>query len=133
MCRYSNQAEQVKRVTRTAILGGRTWPNRDKTPAATTGRVAFRLDEMHIGRLVAEYLEGATCRQLAERYEVARSTVIELLKRRRVVVRHPRMSPTDAGSAVEMYRQGMRQIDIAAHLGRSKSVIWHVLQRAGVI
>jgi transposase-like protein len=50
-----------------------------------------------------------------------------------VEVRHPRISKEDKARAVELYRQGGRQIDIAEQLGRSKSVIWHLLRREGLI
>lgn len=70
---------------------------------------------------------------MAAQFGIARSTVIELLKARGVEVRHPRMNPAEQARAVELYRGGMTQKDIASQLGRSPCVIWHVLQRQGVV
>lgn len=39
----------------------------------------------------------------------------------------------EAAQAVEWHQSGMRQIEIAERLGRSKRVVWHILQRAGVL
>jgi transposase len=43
------------------------------------------------------------------------------------------MSAGDVARAVDLYAHGLRKIDIAEQLGRSKSVIWHVLRRAGTM
>lgn len=70
---------------------------------------------------------------MAERFGLARSTVIVLLRERGVAVRHPRVNASDVAQAVEWYEAGVRQIEIAERLGRSKSVVWHLLRRAGVL
>ena len=72
-------------------------------------RVEQRLSEAQLTQLVADYQAGMTSRQLAEHYNLARSTLIALLKERDVTVRHPRISQTDKARAVEPYPQGMRQ------------------------
>ena len=72
-------------------------------------------------------------RQLAERYGLARSTVLALLKERGVGVRYPRFTEADTERAIALYKDGVRQIDIARELGRSKSAVWHVLHRAGLV
>lgn len=76
---------------------------------------------------------GATDGQLADQYDLARSTVIQLLKDHGASVRRPRVSPDETALAVDLHRQGMRQVDIASLLGRSKSMVWHLLRQAGEI
>lgn len=80
--------------------------------------------------MVREYGGGTPGRELAERFGLAQSTVIGLLRDRRASLRHPRVSPTDVAQSVERYRQGLRQIDIVTRFGRHKSSAQHTLRRA---
>jgi DNA-binding transcriptional regulator LsrR (DeoR family) len=95
--------------------------------------VNLRLDEQLVQQLLADYQAGSTGRELAERYGLARSTVIGLLRQHGVAVRYPRVTPDEAAEIVQLYRTGMRQVDIAARFGRDPGNIWHVLKRAGAI
>ena len=93
--------------------------------------MSLRLDEQLVQRLLAGYRAGRTGRELAEQYGLARSTVIDLLRKHGVAVRYPRVTPAEAAEMVRLYRAGMRQVDIAAHFGRDPGNIWHVLKRTG--
>jgi hypothetical protein len=93
--------------------------------------VNLRLNEQMVQQLLADYQAGRSGRALAERYGLARSTVIELLRQHGVAVRYPRVTPAEAAEMVQLYRSGMRQVDIAARFGRDPGNIWHVLKRAG--
>jgi hypothetical protein len=95
--------------------------------------VSFRLDAQLVRQLLADYQTGSTGRQLAERYGLARSTVIGLLRKHGIAVRYPRVTPAEQAEMVALYQSGVRQIDIAARFGRDPGNIWHVLKRAGVI
>ena len=77
-----------------------------------------------------DYQAGRTRQELAEQYGLARSTIIQLLRKHGVAVRYSRVTPAEAAEMVQLYRAGMRQIDIAARLGRDPSSVWHVLRRA---
>jgi hypothetical protein len=68
-------------------------------------RIEQRLSEADLEQLLADYGAGMTGRQLAERYGLA-APLIELLKKRGVTVRHPRISEADKARAVDLYRQG---------------------------
>jgi hypothetical protein len=129
--RYSKEVQQLRATRRLLAVSEKTWPDREPLKVVAGRRVLFRLSDADVEQLIGEYTAGSTGRELAERYDVARSTVIQILKAQGVDVRHPRMSDVDCAQVVELYRRGVRQIDIAAELGRSKSVIWHVLRRAG--
>jgi hypothetical protein len=93
--------------------------------------VNFRLDEQLVQQLLADYQTGSTGRELAERYGLARSTVIGLLRKHGIAVRYPRVAPDEAAEMVRLYRSGMRQVDIATQFRRDPGNIWHVLERAG--
>ena len=78
-----------------------------------------------------EYQAGASGQELAERYGVARSAVIQFLRSRGVAVRRPRLTEEELAEIVALYQEGVRQIDIAEQLGRTKGAIWYALRRAG--
>jgi hypothetical protein len=125
--------QQLRAIKRLLVVSEKDWPEREPTKVVAGRRLLSRLSEQDIEHLVGEYAAGCTGRQLAERYGIARSTVIRLLKNRGVDVRHPRLSEADCAHAVQLYQRGVRQIDIAVELGRDKTVIWHVLRRAGAL
>lgn len=74
-----------------------------------------------------DYKAGRTGRELAEQYGLARSTVIELLRKHGVAVRYPRVTPDEAAEMVRLYQSGVRQVDIAARFERDPGDIWHVV------
>jgi DNA-binding CsgD family transcriptional regulator len=93
--------------------------------------VNFRLDNQLVQQLLVDYEAGCTGRELAERYGLARSTVIGLLRLHGVAVRYSRVTPEEAAEMVRLYRSGVRQVDIAVRFGRDPGNVWHVLKRAG--
>jgi DNA-binding transcriptional regulator LsrR (DeoR family) len=66
--------------------------------------VNLRLDEQLVQQLLADYRAGRTGRQLAERYGLARSTVIGLLRKHGVEIRYPRITPAEQTEMVWLYR-----------------------------
>jgi DNA-binding CsgD family transcriptional regulator len=95
--------------------------------------VRQRLDADVIEQLVDAYLKGATAKQLGERYGLAKSTVLVILRGAGVAVRHRRFSSAEAAQVVELYLAGRPQTEIAQLLGRSPSAVWHALRRAGCV
>lgn len=128
---YSNHLEQMKRTRRCLALSRKSWPARATSQPPVRHRVDARLDHQEIGRLLAEYRAGRSGRELAQKYGLARSTVIELLHKHGVAVRHPRVTASEQAEMADLYHSGVRQVDIAARFGRSKGAVWHVLKRAG--
>lgn len=86
-----------------------------------------------IAQLAAEYEAGTSAAELDQRYGMAKSSVVTLLRAAGVALRYPRLSAADVTLIVELYGQGLPQAEIAAHVGRSPGAIWHVLERAGVV
>ena len=107
------------------------WSDRPEADDRLPRRVSMRLSAERQQSLVWEYQAGATGQELAERYGVARSTVIDFLRGRGVTVRRPRLTEDELAQVVALYQDGVRQIDIAKRLGRTKGAIWHALRRAG--
>lgn len=96
-------------------------------------RLDIRLDDQQVQQMLADYQAGSTGRQLAERYGLARSTVISLLRKHGIDIRHPRVTPAEQAEMVALYQSGVLQVEIAARFGRDPSSIWHVLKRAGAL
>lgn len=95
-------------------------------------RLDRRLIEQTIRSIVAAYEAGATSRQLAAEYDIARSSLITLLRRRGVSVRHRRLTAEEMTEMIRLYESGLSQVAIADMFGRHTSVVWHVLERAGL-
>jgi hypothetical protein len=114
---YSKQVEQMSRLRRILRFRPESWPQREGM-AYEPIRVDQRLSAGDKQRMVVEYQNGATGRELAERFGLARSTVVGLLREQQVAVRHPRLTQEEIERAVAWYRQGVRQIEIAKRLGR---------------
>lgn len=69
-----------------------TWPERTVVDTPAPVRVAQRLSEVMIHELILDYQSGLSGRQLAEKYGLARSTLLKLVRERGVAVRHARLS-----------------------------------------
>jgi hypothetical protein len=69
---------------------------------------------------------------LAERFDLARSTVVSLLRKQGISIRYPRLTPEQCIEIVRLYESGVSQAEIARQFGRDPGNIWHVLERAGL-
>jgi transposase len=96
-------------------------------------RISKRLDAVTINHLVAEYVSGTTAAELGQRYGVAKSSVLRLVRQTGERVRHPRLSETETAQLVALHAAGLPQKKIAARLGCSPSAVWHCLRRAGMV
>ena len=96
-------------------------------------RVTKRLQADTIERLVAEYRAGSTAADLGRHYGIAKTTVLRLIREAGEPVRHPRLSTSETACLVDLYEAGSSQRDIADRLGKSRSVVWHGLRRAGLV
>lgn len=121
----------MKRTRRCTELARKTFAARPEPAPVSSRRVHFRLDDQLVAQLLASYQAGSTGRQLAERYGLARSTIIELLRKHSVAVRHPRVTPEQAVEMLRLCQSGMQQVEIAKRFGRDPGTVWHVLKRAG--
>jgi Winged helix-turn-helix DNA-binding len=107
-------------------------------PARRSGRrrerqIRKRLEAETIERLVREYAAGTPSAELGRRYDIAKSSVVRLVRDAGERVRHPRLSTGETVQLIALYQAGLSQVDIAERLGRSPSAVWHCLRRAGYI
>jgi DNA-binding transcriptional regulator LsrR (DeoR family) len=85
-----------------------------------------------VAAIVAAYQDGATTRELGERFGLAHSSVNKLLKHHGVTARRRSPSPEEVQRAVELYEAGLSTRVIAEHLGFGASTIARALVTAGV-
>ncbi len=71
--------------------------------------------------------------ELGQRYGLAKSSVLDLVRQAGERVRHPRFSSAETAQLVAPYEAGLSQVDIAERLGRSPSVVWHCFRRLGFV
>ncbi len=92
---------------------------------------ARRMSQEEVDVLIGEFRAGATVTQLAERFDVHRTTVMAQLRRGNV----PRLgewSPTQVSHVADRYRGGETLDEIAVTLGVDPRTVGRQLRRAGV-
>ena len=95
--------------------------------------VQRRLTETDLDDLVAVYQAGSTIDEIAERFGLHRTTVMELLERRGVPRRTPRkLSDRSVAEAARRYDSGETLAEIADRLGVAPSTLTRELRLAGV-
>jgi hypothetical protein len=62
-----------------------------------------RLSADAIDRLVAQYVGGTTAAELGQRYDLAKSSVIRLVRDAGERVQHPRLSASETAQLVALY------------------------------
>jgi hypothetical protein len=70
----------------------------------------MRLAAEVIDRLVAEYVAGTPAAELGQRYGIAKSSVLRLLRQADARMRHPRLSATDEARLVALYEAGQARL-----------------------
>jgi hypothetical protein len=96
-------------------------------------RVSKRLQAETIESLVGEYVAGATATEVGQQYDLAKSSVLRLVRQAGQRVRHPRLNASETAQLVALHDAGLSQKDIALRLGRSPSAVWHCLRRLGMV
>ena len=95
-------------------------------------RIPKRLSTSTIDGLVAEYVAGTPSAELGERYGIAKSSVLRLVREAGSGHGFRGSATTETAQVVALYEAGFSQVDIAKRLGRSPSAVWHCLRRAGL-
>lgn len=75
-----------------------------------------RLDDEARTEVAKRYESGETTTQLAKDYGVAKSTIIGILRERRVVVRRQPLAPEQVSEAAKLYESGRSLSQVATEL-----------------
>jgi len=95
-------------------------------------RIAKRLKEDQAKELVEAYKAGATVYELADRFEIERRTVSNILKREGVETRWRRLTEEDVDEVVRLYATGLSAARIADRLKVDPETIRYRLRKRGV-
>lgn len=93
-----------------------------------------RLSPAEVDELTDAYRDGSTLVELASRFQINRTTVIDHLTRRSVPRRRqPSMTPTQVHDAAELYGTGLSLAAVAERVGFDKKTVRKELAKAGVV
>lgn len=124
---YSKNPDQGKRLLLlTDLPRGRA----TSSPRAARQRQR-RLREPEAAELVASYQNGATLKQLAQRFEVHHQTVAAILKRAGVPRRHQRLSHAQIVEAAGLYASGLSFARLGERYEVDASTVRYAFLRAG--
>jgi IS30 family transposase len=90
------------------------------------------LNDTERTRLAERYEAGATIRELALEFGIARGTASRHLKLAGAEVRGRSMNPDEVAEAARLYATGLSTTAVGDQLGRHHSAIWKALRRAGI-
>jgi len=100
--------------------------------AAHVHKLAHRLDDETVARVVARYEAGVPSAQIAEEVGVSRNGILRILRRAGVVTRYPRIAEAEVREATSLYEAGLSLVEVGRRLDRGHSTIYQALKRAGL-
>ncbi|PZO68526.1 MAG: hypothetical protein DI634_09185 [Kocuria palustris] len=83
--------------------------------------------------MVARYSAGDTTTALAKDYDVAKSTIIGILRANNVVVRRQPMTADQVSEAAGLYESGLSLSQVAEALGVNQETMRVAVIKAGVV
>ena len=125
--RYSSWTYWTDRVRSLDQTGERRGESRPRGRAT-----AQRLSERDVTDLITRYRDGATVYDLAERFNIHRTTVSAHLHHRDVKMRGHSLAKSQVDHAIQLYEQGWSVARIGCHLGVNGSTVWLALRARGV-
>jgi hypothetical protein len=128
--RYSNPPHtpvDLQRLLSTACLESPN-PTSERPPRQHQRRL--RPDEL--SQLKSEYLSGVEVKQLAQRFEITRQTVMECMRREGVRRRYPKLGQEEIDRAASLYRSGWSLVAVGEALSVDPSTVRRVLLTQGV-
>ena len=134
---HSQTVELLRRYSKLPkciITGITTTDKRIERPPAPPRRVKYRLDRAAIANICAQYQAGSHPSELAREYGIAKNTVVQLLIREGIPIRHRKtgLSAEQTVEAIQLYSDGRSLVQVGQAMGVSQSSVWDALKRAGV-
>jgi AraC-like DNA-binding protein len=91
-----------------------------------------RLSMTEVTKLIKEYEQHASVKELAQRFGIHRTTVTELLRRHGVEMRRPGLTSDDMAAASQMYADGWSVAKLGRSFGVDAVTVWRALRASGV-
>lgn len=83
-------------------------------------------------QVVADYEAGMSTTALTAKYDLGKSSVLQLLHGAGVVMRKQPLSEDQVAEAIRLYEAGVSTSRIASMLGLNQSTVWRTLTSRGV-
>ncbi|MFC7580441.1 hypothetical protein ACFQ23_02730 [Schaalia naturae] len=91
-----------------------------------------RLNDEARAQVVARYSAGETTTALAKDYDVAKSTIIGILRANNIVIRRQPMTVQQVGEAARLYESGLSLSQVATTLDVNQETMRVAIMKAGV-
>ncbi|KAB1643906.1 hypothetical protein [Gulosibacter chungangensis] len=133
------ETENLRRIRGSLAAAGTTGtdtlPDGAQTSRAVTAprRKWKRLSDEARAQVVARYSAGDTTTVLAKDYDVAKSTIIGILRANNVVVRRQPMTADQVSQAARLYESGLSLSQVAATLDVNQETMRVAIIKAGVV
>jgi hypothetical protein len=133
--RYSGHPTVTKRLlethsyAQTVTIKNHRTPQPVRVPARNLLR---RLPEELVEQLAADYIAGASTRQLASQYGIAKTSVIKLLEKQGVVRPRSRITDEQVAEALEHFQSGLSVKAASIKLGIATTTLASAFRRRGL-
>lgn len=91
-----------------------------------------RLSRRQVAEIVSRYNAGDNTPVLAEDYGIAKSALLQLLRREGVTLRKQSITPREAKQAARLYESGLSIVEVVERIGYSYTAVRESLHRSGV-
>ncbi|MBP2436064.1 hypothetical protein [Microbacterium amylolyticum] len=82
--------------------------------------------------MIARYSAGDTTTRLAEDFDVAKSTILGILRANNVVVRRQPLTVMQVAEAAQLYESGLSLSQVAEHLQVNQETMRVAILKAGI-
>lgn len=129
MGRYSNLSEQRERIQEVLEIV----PSGDsELISRTPKRCRPTLEPGELDNLAEAYRSGRSVKDLADQFEIDRSTVLKYLRVFDIPRRRPALDPDQSEEACHLYQGGLNSTEIGRLFAVSADTVLRTLRRSGI-
>lgn len=108
-------------------------PDEMPAPHLTPRNLKRRLSRQEVAEIVSRYNAGHNTPALARDYGIAKSALLQLLRKEGVPLRKQAITSADAKQAARLYKRGLSITEIVERIGYSYSTVRKSLHESGVV
>lgn len=128
---YSNTTPELEQALE-GLSKSPVSPGSDDSVASPSRKTRPRPTRSIVSKMIIDYQEGATSRELAAKYNVPKSSVLVLLRNEGVVRPPSRIRDEQIENAVGLIAQGKSVAIVADELGIAVRSLYHQLKQRGL-
>jgi CENP-B N-terminal DNA-binding domain len=127
---YSNLSAETVRLRRVGSTTSSTRPAEGSKRHPRQHQ--RRLSMTEVAKLIKEYEQQSSVKELAQRFGIHRLTVTALLRRHGVELRRTGLAPAEISAAARLHSQGWSLARLGAKFGVDAATVWRALRAADV-